>query len=187
MANVWFGSDFHFGHKRIAEFRQGPWTTELEHRNWIINECNKVVTKRDRLYVLGDAAFTMDSIQGFDRIKCFDKILIRGNHDLLNTTTYLKHFKEVYGLLKYKDMWLSHAPIHPAELRGKVNMHGHVHYASIMEETINIDLLEERVETTTELDKRYFNCCVENIMALTGRPIISLGEIRKYYEPTQIS
>lgn len=38
---------------------------------------------------------------------------------------------KVYSLVKYKGFWLSHAPIHPEELRGCKNIHGHCHDAVI--------------------------------------------------------
>lgn len=168
MANVWFGSDFHFGHNAIARFRVGPWETEEQHRKFIINECNKVITKRDRLYILGDAAFNLPGLWSIHEIDCLDKILVRGNHDKEHLHHYQSVFKDVLGLAKYKEFWLSHAPIHPAELRGKVNLHGHVHYESI-------------VNDKGLLDPRYFNCCVENLLKLVNRPVISLEEIRSYY------
>jgi calcineurin-like phosphoesterase family protein len=91
------------------------------------------------------------------------KILIRGNHDTLPTLAYLHYFDEVYGLLKYKEFWLSHAPIHPDELRNKINLHGHVHYATIP-------------------DKRYFNCCPENLYPSFGSYLISLEDIRSHLQ-----
>lgn len=69
---------------------------------------------------------------------------------------YVQVFDDVQGFMKYKEFWLSHAPIHPNELRGKVNIHGHVHSATID-------------------DDRYFNTSLENI----GYKPISLQEIRK--------
>lgn len=154
---VYFCSDLHFGHKNIQKFR--PFVKdEFDNRQQIIDCWSNLVTKRDDVYVLGDAAFTVESIDSFRDLPG-RKYLIRGNHDQLDTSVYLKVFSEVYGLLKYKEFWLSHAPIHPDELRGKVNLHGHVHYATIP-------------------DKRYINCCVENFNEIFGRPLASLDEIR---------
>lgn len=65
------------------------------------------------------------------------------------------YFNKVCGFEKYKKSWLSHAPIHPAELRGKINIHGHVHDATITDENGLPDL-------------RYFNVSLENT---GGRPI----------------
>ena len=157
MSNIWFCSDLHFGHKNIGIFRNLP--SEEENRRRISKDWNDLVTKRDIVYVLGDACFTMDTVEDFALLPG-SKVLIRGNHDLLDTQVYLKYFKSVYGILKYKEFWLSHAPIHPLELRGKVNLHGHVHYASIP-------------------DKRYVNCCPENLVPTYGKSLVSLDQIRQ--------
>lgn len=156
--SVWFCSDLHFGHKNIQKFRHHV-TSEEDNRNKIKKDWKTLVTKRDDVYVLGDACFTMDTINDFQELPG-RKFLIRGNHDELDTQVYLKVFDSVYGLKRYKEFWLSHAPIHPDELRGKVNLHGHVHYSSIN-------------------DNRYFNCCVENIYKMFDRSLIRLEEIRE--------
>jgi len=116
--------------------------------------------------VLGDAAFSEEAIDWVGSLKG-TKYLIRGNHDDMPTTSYLRVFKEVYGLFKYKGLWLSHAPIHPDELRGKPNCHGHVHYKSIQLDGAD--------------DGRYLNCCVENLMRNMGRPLINLREVKNYF------
>jgi len=157
MSNVWFCSDLHFGHKNIGKFREID--SEEANRNRICEDWKECVTKRDSLYVLGDACFMMETLSEFDSLPG-EKILIRGNHDRLDTQAYLKHFKSVEGILRYKEFWLTHAPIHPEELRGKVNLHGHVHYATIQ-------------------DERYFNCCPENLWKVIDRSLISLDEIRR--------
>lgn len=171
MSNVWFGSDFHFGHKNIQKFRRDV-DSEENNRRLIVHDWQRLVTKRDTVFVLGDAAFTMDTVEEFGNLPGAKKYLIRGNHDLLNTSVYLKYFDEVYGFLKYKEFWLSHAPIHPDELRGRVNLHGHVHYESIRKP------FHPAHDVKQGLDPRYFNCCVEFVLACTGRRLISLEEIR---------
>lgn len=148
MSIVYFLSDLHLGHKRILEFsgklREG--NTADEHDSILITKWNSKVRKRDLVYVLGDVCMhkdlsILDQLQG-------RKILIRGNHDTFSTTEYLEHFEEVYGIMKYKRFWLSHAPIHPDELRGCYNIHGHVHGNSIS-------------NGYGEYDKRYINVCCE--------------------------
>lgn len=166
MAQVWFCSDLHFGHKNIQKYR-GEVSSEEENRWNITKDWTDVVGKKDIVYVLGDACFTMDTINDF-KLLPGKKILIRGNHDLLDTQVYLTVFKSVYGILKYKEFWLTHAPIHPQELRGRVNLHGHVHYYSIP-------------------DQRYFNCCVENVNALFGKALVSLDQLRTYLKENEIS
>lgn len=157
MANVWFTSDLHFGHKNIANFRKEV-VSEEDNRARICWDWKDQVTKRDDVYVLGDAAFTIETLEEFGNLPG-RKFLIRGNHDELNPNLYLTYFDDIFGLRRYKEFWLSHAPIHPNELRGKVNLHGHVHYASID-------------------DNRYVNMSVENIWKMGYKSLISLDEVR---------
>lgn len=160
MGQVWFTSDLHFGHRNIQNFRKEV-SSEEDNRTRIKLDWQKLVTKRDDVYVLGDAAFTMDTVVDFNELPG-RKFLIRGNHDELDTQVYLKYFNSVFGLKKYKEFWLSHAPIHPNELRGKFNLHGHVHYQSVE-------------------DDRYFNICVENLWRMGYPSLINLDQIRGYY------
>ena len=141
-------SDTHFGHANIAKFRDGFSSAE-QHDEFLFNSIINSVTKRDLLWILGDVCFTMDSFKYIKEIRKSVQSLkiILGNHDNERTTCpsisdYLDIDVEVHGLVKYKGAWLSHAPIHPVELRGKFNIHGHVHYQSVE-------------------DPRYVNVCCE--------------------------
>lgn len=167
MCEVFFMSDFHFGHRKIVEFGKSTGTvyrsgdTCEENMHNIITKCNSVVTKRDKLFILGDVAFTQAGFDALGEI-AGSKILVRGNHDNKFTTEqWLTHFDSVEGIVKYKDFWLTHAPLHPLELRGKKNIHGHVHQFSI------------RNTYTNELDPNYISVTCE---ALNETPI-SLTEI----------
>ena len=144
MANVWFTSDLHLGHKNIANFRR-QFENEEHHREVIKQNYHKRVTKRDKVFFLGDIAFSQETLKDVSSWVAERKVLIVGNHctDKIPMSELAKHFDEVYSLLKYKEFWLSHAPIHSYELRGKINLHGHVHFNTIQ-------------------DGRYFNCCLEN-------------------------
>jgi calcineurin-like phosphoesterase family protein len=59
------------------------------------------------------------------------KYLILGNHDRFGGFVYLQHFERLFGMAKKYGMWLTHAPLHPMELRGKPNVHGHCHVEQI--------------------------------------------------------
>lgn len=162
MSNIWFCSDLHLGHKNIGKFRAPIVNSTEENNKRIYSDWNINVRTRDHVYVLGDWCFDMEMIEDLTALPG-KKFLIRGNHDKFDLGVYTKYFNDVYGLLKYKEFWLSHAPIHPNELRGKFNLHGHVHYASID-------------------DSRYFNCCPENLWPMKDRCLISLDEVRRIYE-----
>lgn len=151
MSKVFFISDLHLGHRSICKFSgplRGGFTEVDDHDNWIVEQWNKVVTKHDLVWVLGDACFDRKKMPLFKRMNGA-KHLILGNHDEFGIQEYLKYFNKVHGFLKYKGTWLSHAPINPLQLRGKWNIHGHVHAGTLD-------------------DLRYINVAVE---ALNGIPI----------------
>lgn len=158
MGTVYFIGDLHLQHNNIikfaGEYRNNPATIE-EHDDWIIDQINSTINRRDILYILGDVAFSRVGLHRLGGIRNNNMYLVRGNHDKFPTTEYLMYFREIYGILSYKHMWLSHAPIHPAELRGRPCVHGHVHHHTLP-------------------DKNYINVSVE---ALGGIPI-SLDTIR---------
>lgn len=169
MSNIYLCSDLHIGHRNIHNFRTGfGFTCEQDNRNRIGKDWTSLVRKRDRVYVLGDSAFTQGGLDWLGTLPG-EKILVRGNHCDLNIQEYLKVFVEVYGLHRYKGYWLSHAPIHPDELRGKENVHGHCHFQSIL------------LPGTNELDNRYFNVCPERLWPMLGRCLISLNELNAFY------
>jgi len=151
---IYFTSDPHLGHKNIHKLRDVA--SPEENVRLFFEEARRKLHKRCLIYFLGDVMF---DIKYLEMIKALPgrKKLIKGNHDELLTLENIKDvFESVDGIIKYKKFWLTHAPMHPDELRNKVNIHGHVHYATIP-------------------DKRYVNICPEE----TGQYFITLEEIRE--------
>lgn len=150
MGQLYFCSDLHLDHKNIGKHRSivkgffRDFENESEHREWIKEEWHRTVTKRDKVFCNGDILFSQEALEDF-RTWPGKKVLICGNHDRdnLSMEDLLTAFDEVYSLLKYREFWLSHAPIHSDELRGKYNIHGHTHFHKID-------------------DWRYYNACVEH-------------------------
>ncbi len=160
---VFLISDLHFGHKNImgfaGKYRHGEDFLENMHKT--VELWNLAVSKRDKVYVLGDVCFDEFFLGALHEMNGA-KVLIRGNHDdRIKTETWLKYFDSVEGMVRYKGYWLTHAPIHPAELRGKKNIHGHVHQNSIL-------------NAYHECDPRYINVCIEN----TGGAPINMERIK---------
>jgi calcineurin-like phosphoesterase family protein len=158
--NTWIMGDMHFGHRNICKFRPEFATPEDHEESFILSWNERIKKGGDRIFVLGDAAFTLEGLHKFKRLNG-RKILIRGNHDTLPTQMYLAYFEEVYGIIGYKGAWLSHAPIHPDELRGKVNIHGHVHSATIQRTVYKRE--DRHTVQWEEEDPRYINACPEKI------------------------
>lgn len=157
MNQIFFIADTHFGHGAICKYRP-QFSCPEEHDEFIISNWNSVVTKaRQHVWCLGDMCFK-------NKYYAFDTLLSRLNgtiHVVPGNHCYLPAYKNLIkerALVARYGFWLSHAPIHPAELRGRCNVHGHVHYA-----TLN--------------DKRYFNVSCENI-AYTP---IDLDVIKTYF------
>ena len=165
--SVYFIGDPHLGHKAIGRYR--PWVKDSAANTAHIHGLwDKTIRKSDVVYVMGDAAFTDDDLVALGNLRG-RKILIKGNHDDMTSTALQNSvFEEIHGIIKYKAMWLSHAPIHPAELRGKASVHGHVHQHSI------------RTWYGT-LDKRYYNTCVDVVFPKTGNVFVNLETIKDYF------
>ena len=148
MGNVFFISDTHFQHKNVlkyeAEFRN--FSSIEEHDEFLIENWNRTVNKKDKVFHLGDFAFKDLSIA--DRLNGL-KTLILGNHDKFKPIEYSKYFHEIHGVLSYKGFVLSHCPVHESDscLRhGMKNIHGHLHskdmddprYINVSAEAINL-------------------------------------------------
>lgn len=147
---VFFIGDTHFGHKGVTRFRQ-QFHDDNEHHETIFNNIMAVAAKRNDIYLMGDVCFNIEYFHYVEEIvKNFQSVkLIIGNHDFERTNAptihdYLKLNISIHAFVKYKEFWLSHCPIHPNELRGKVNIHGHVHDKTI-------------------IDCNYFNASCENV------------------------
>ena len=125
MSGVFFTSDLHLGHERAA--RERGYARVSDHDDAVIYTLKAQTDKNCVIWILGDVAMTIEAI---DRLRVIPakKRLIFGNHDNFDLGVYQKYFYKIHGFLKYKEYWLSHAPIHPQEFyRMKLNIHGHLH------------------------------------------------------------
>lgn len=132
-------SDTHFGHAAILNFKCNDGVTPVrsfssveEMDEFMVSSWNAVVSPEDKVYHLGDVTMKKPFLPILARLNG-DKTLIAGNHDIFNTSEYLKYFSNVraYRVLntpKNKRVILSHIPIN-SESRGRfsLNVHGHLH------------------------------------------------------------
>jgi len=134
MADVFVISDTHFGHENILKFTHDgkplrPFSSLTEMHVHIIEKWNEVVKPGDKVYHLGDVAFSREGLKLMGVLNG-KKRLIRGNHDLYRTSMYTKYFYEIYGVRQINGIWLTHVPMHPHSVEPdgvKGNIHGHLH------------------------------------------------------------
>lgn len=159
MARVFFTSDLHFGHKNLCKGLRGMSAEESDQL--IINNWNKVVTKRDLVYVLGDITMeNQNDIPNYLSKLNGRIVLIGGNHDTKQCCdVYRKLGITVMGCLKYKGFICTHIPIHPYELEQedrqllRGNIHGHVHKSGIID--------GEEYAPKTDYGPLYYNVNIE--------------------------
>ena len=132
MGRIFVISDLHLGHKNMATKR--GFDSVEEHDNFIISQWNKVVLKKDTVWILGDITMEKSApYQLLDKLNGYKKVVL-GNHDQpQHSKKLLNYVNSVCGMTKYKGLILSHCPIHERELEifGCKNIHGHVHEKSL--------------------------------------------------------
>lgn len=132
----WFTADQHYGHEMIIEFEFRPFKNTREMDAYLIDRHNSMVEKTDTVYMIGDFC-----LQGRENtfkyqklIKSLNgrKILILGNHDLLDPFKYVDMgFESVHTSLRYEkksvEFYMIHDPAVAGVMRNKLFVHGHVH------------------------------------------------------------
>jgi len=161
MSTTWVYSDPHFYHKNIVKFTTvdrnanvvplRPWDDAEQMTEDMIQWYNELVEDADRVYILGDVAFSaQDMRRAVSRLKG-RKCLIPGNHDPVKMRQYFDLFDDVRGYVQRSGFIMSHIPIHPSSLgRWKVNIHGHLHARRV-----------EEIGYDGSADPRYYCACVE--------------------------
>lgn len=167
MSTVYFIGDLHLGHRNIAKFREG-FVDSIQHDEFLKEQIRKCYGKRNSLWLLGDTVFHLAHEEFMEEL-CKNFLHVHnvlGNHctetsmrEGIQRRLYGKYDNfHLHGIIKKYGFWISHAPIHPDELRDKFNIHGHVH-------------------SETLPDKRYLNISAENI---NYKPK-TLEQIRSYF------
>lgn len=178
----------HFGHDNICKFLRGnglkvrPFDNAKQMDDILIENWNGVVRPKDRVYVLGDVAFDPESLSILNTLHG-EKILIKGNHDVLPLHEYVKYFKDIRATHKMANTIFSHIPIHSDSLGQKFdeesgmwtnkwyNIHAHLHAESVMKNGVP--------------DPKYFSVCVEHIEYTPISFDVVMIEIKKRVEITK--
>lgn len=175
MSKTWVYSDPHFYHRNIVKFTnydgsklRPHWDCAEQMTEDMITWYNEAVDDADRVYILGDVAFSnKDMHNSVGRLKG-RKVLVPGNHEPPKMRQYFDLFDDVRGYVVKRDFIMSHIPIHEQSLsRWKLNIHGHLHANQVRVTGYRGELMEP--------DTRYYCACVEHT---NFRPIL-LDDILK--------
>lgn len=144
MSKVFFIADMHFSHQASIYFDSRPFENIDDMRKQLIERWNKVVTKQDRVYILGDFCWDRneeDILQLLEELNG-SKMIIVGNHDQYTRkqkvrqafSQFVKDYDEID--VDGRKVVLSHYPIaswkHMQGLKGDtsssyIHLYGHVH------------------------------------------------------------
>ncbi|MDP4224749.1 MAG: metallophosphoesterase [Bacteroidota bacterium] len=132
MSGVFFIADPHFGHKNIIDYESRPFKSVEEMDNSLIKNWNNTVSKTDKIFILGDFAFTgKQRVQELVSQLNGIKTLILGNHDRAHSMTWWKdvNFYEIsqYPIIYREWFILSHEPVYLNQNMPYANIFGHVH------------------------------------------------------------
>lgn len=137
MANIFLTADTHFGHLGVCKFlndeggKLRPWDTPEEMDEALVENWNKTVGAKDRVYHLGDVVINRRALITLSRLKG-RLVLVKGNHDIFKLSDYLPYFDDIRAYHVLDKFILSHIPIHPdSKARFKGNIHGHLHQRSV--------------------------------------------------------
>jgi len=144
MAKKFYIGDLHLGHTNMSlkrGFSSNEDMFEYLKENW-----NQKVKKQDIVYLLGD--ITMEKRRELHLLDQLNgrKVAILGNHDRpQDTKILLNHCIKVAGMVKYKDIFFTHCPIHPMELdyRVKYNVHAHTHEKSVKKKIFGLPIVKD--------------------------------------------
>ena len=131
---TWLIADTHFGHRNIIAYENRPFQTEAEMDDSLLENWNAVVSKDDKVFIVGDfAAATYEVGQVKELLaKLYGyKILVMGNHDRHHSvSTWLSvGFNEVtpYPIVVDDFYIMSHEPLYVNNNMPYANIYGHVH------------------------------------------------------------
>lgn len=169
MVKTFVYSDPHFYHKNIVKFtnfdgtKMRPWDDADAMTEEMIEWYNELVDGQDRVYILGDVAFTAAHMNKTVARMKGRKVLIPGNHEPVKMRKYFDLFDDVRGYVQKKGFIMSHIPLHPGSLgRWGLNIHGHTHF-----NTVQIEGYDG--ETCTDQNENY------------GRPVKKMIDDTRYY------
>lgn len=138
----YFTSDTHFFHDNIIKYEKRPFKNSKEMNEFIIEKWNKKVKPNDKVYCIGDFAFTKNKEEVKELVSKLNGTiyLILGNHDhIIRSMTHEE--QKIFGWVKEyttikidnQIFVLNHYPIQVWDRAhyGAIHCYGHVHSNSM--------------------------------------------------------
>lgn len=127
---IYFTSDTHFGHEKAIPFCRPSFHSVEEMDELMIERWNAAVGKHDRVYHLGDFAWsTKRAKEVRPRLNGTIRLIV-GNHDDIPSLCAAGLFQRVQFWRQFKEYGFtaSHLPLPENLIRhGSLNVHGHEH------------------------------------------------------------
>lgn len=147
----------HLGHKWMAQYR--GFQDEWYHDDYLIEQWNSVVGKKDLVYILGD--ITMNTPEHYYKLDLLNgrKRVVLGNHDNpRDVPELLKYVEDVAGAYQYKGCMLTHIPIHPNEISfNRLNIHAHIHHTNKLDDCYVPERYGDVSDTPHSTIDKYYN------------------------------
>lgn len=188
MSKNFYIADLHFGHSNIIRYDNRPFKSIKENDETLIANWNRVVTKDDTVYILGDYSWNTHPETDVKLLKALNgnKVLIMGNHDKIRSDAERACFVKVKDYMEINDngtkVVLSHYPIlfWNGQFRDSVHLYGHVHNSA---QWNMIESWAEEARQLQDIPMRMYNVgCMMEWMDYTPR---TLDEIIKGYNKTK--
>ena len=130
MSTIYITSDQHFHHTNVITYESRPFNDAEEMNSYMIKKWNSKVSKKDKIYFLGDLCIPSQKYKEIVPLLNGYKIMIMGNHDVLSHKRYFEvGFEEVskYPIILQDKFILSHQPQNLDITSQFFNIHGHSH------------------------------------------------------------
>lgn len=184
MAEIFFISDTHFGHKNCLAYDNRPFTSIEECDEAMIDRWNSAVGERDHVYHLGDVSWynAKKTIEILDRLHGI-KHLIAGNHDskILGNLDFCRKFLTIDDYLEINignnGIVLCHYPIpcYKNHFYGWYHFFGHVHNSF---EHNMIAHFQNEMRDLYDKDSRMYNVgCMMPYMDYTPRTLDQIKSV----------
>lgn len=131
---IYYIADLHFGHERVIQFSERPFSSLEEMDRTLLENWRAVVKDEDEVYILGDLIYKAEDPERYLRQLTGRLHLIRGNHDkYIKNPNCQKYFESVDDAKTIADegrrVFMSHYPHAewPGYYRNAIHLFGHIH------------------------------------------------------------